>query len=158
MDKHRKLIERVKSTLDCRTNTELAERLNIHVNQVYRWQKSGFYPSTLALINELLNWAGSKEETNTVIDYAKVLEARDRIKLRTGFNDIEITELRRELRCNLDTLKEFILEKSRQGMAVLTMGDWSLSDEPTREGVIYQRGKPYLMVRFKEPQERQLTC
>jgi hypothetical protein len=48
----------------------------------------------------------------------------------------------------MDALKHFLLDESRQGRAVLTLGDWSVSSEETRAGAIELFGKPHLLVRL----------
>jgi len=79
-----------------------------------------------------------------------VLEAYMRVKQRSGFSNIEIYELQQELGAPMDQVKEFLLQESKQGRVILGLGDWSLSSEETRSGAVYMRGKPHLLVRFKE--------
>jgi len=80
----------------------------------------------------------------------RVLEAYHQVCQRIGFSNVEIYDLQQALGIPMKQMKEFLLEESRQGRAVLSLGDWSLSSEETRSGVIYMGGKSYLLVRFKE--------
>ena len=79
----------------------------------------------------------------------RVMAAYLELKLSGGFSDVEIYSLQQKAGVDMDALKEFLLEKSRQGRAVLSGGDWSMSSEGVRSGAIYLRGRPHLMVRFK---------
>ncbi len=79
-----------------------------------------------------------------------VLEAYMRVKQRSGFSNVEIYELQQELGAPMEQLKEFLLQESKQGRVILGLGDWSLSSEETKSGAVYMRGKPHLLVRFKE--------
>ena len=80
----------------------------------------------------------------------QVLAAYRKVRQRIGFSDVEIYELQQESGCDTDSLKNFLLEESREDRAVLSFGDWSLSSEETRSAAIHIRGKTYLLVRFKE--------
>jgi len=85
-----------------------------------------------------------------VLGRPQVLGAYRRVKERLGYSNVEIYELQRELGAPMDQLKEFLLEGSRRGTAVLSLGDWSLSSEETRSGAIDIFGKPHLLVRFRD--------
>lgn len=78
-----------------------------------------------------------------------VLTAYRKLKARTKFPDVEIYALQQEIGSDMGDLKAFLLEESRKGNAVLSIGDWSLSDENVRSGAIYIRGKAHLLVYFK---------
>lgn len=93
-----------------------------------------------------------KEETPPFLELTKeqVLEAYQTVRQRIGFSNVEIYELQQELDAPMEQVKDFLLEESRQGRAVLGLGDWSLSSEETRSGAIYLRDKPHLLVRFKK--------
>ncbi|MBF0609273.1 MAG: hypothetical protein SFH39_10300 [Candidatus Magnetobacterium sp. LHC-1] len=78
-----------------------------------------------------------------------VLAAYERVKERCGFSDdVEIADLREDLKVSQGQLEAFLRQESRQGKAVLSQGDWSLSDDKTRSGAINLFGKPHLLVRF----------
>jgi hypothetical protein len=80
----------------------------------------------------------------------EVLDAYRRLKERLGYSNVEIYELQKELGAPMHQLKAFLLEESRRGTAVLSLGDWSLSSEETRSGAIDLFGKPHLLVRFRD--------
>jgi hypothetical protein len=80
----------------------------------------------------------------------EVLDAYRRVKERLGYSNVEIYELQKELGAPMDHMKAFLLEENRQGNAVLSLGDWSLSSEDTRSGAIDLFGKPHLLVRFRD--------
>ncbi len=83
----------------------------------------------------------------------EILKAYHNIRQRIGFSNIEIYELQKELGAHINELKEFLLEESRNGRAVLTLSDWSIASEEVRSGAIYLGGKPHLLVRFEEQKE-----
>ncbi|MBF0537470.1 MAG: hypothetical protein HQL03_04355 [Nitrospirae bacterium] len=80
----------------------------------------------------------------------QVLAAYEKVKERCGFSDVEIADLRDELSVTQGQLEAFLLQESRQGKAVLSQGDWSLSDDKTRSGAIRLFGKPHLLVRLEK--------
>ena len=82
------------------------------------------------------------------LDRGELLAAYQRLVRRLGYTNVEISALRREAGCSMDLLKQFLLEASRQGRAVLSLGDWSVSSEETRAGAVELFGKPHLLVRL----------
>jgi hypothetical protein len=82
------------------------------------------------------------------LDRREILAAYQRLARRLGYSNVEISGLRREAGCSMDSLKGFLVEESRQGRAVLSLGDWSVSSEETRAGAIELFGKPHLLVRL----------
>ena len=87
-------------------------------------------------------------EAPEVLRREQVLDAYDRAKHRIGYSNVPIYELQMELGVPFSLLKAHILEESRRGNAVLSVGDWSLSSEEIRSGVIEIGGYRYLLVRF----------
>ncbi len=81
---------------------------------------------------------------------AEVLAAYETVKLRGGFSDVKIYDLQRAARVPMDQLKTFLLGMSREGRAVLSLGDWSLSSPEVRSGAVEIHGRPHLLVRFKK--------
>ena len=77
-----------------------------------------------------------------------VMSAYSRVKARLGYSNITIYELQQELGVPMGELKRFIVEEARTGGAALSIGDWSLSSEAVRSGVIELGGYRYLLVRF----------
>jgi len=84
------------------------------------------------------------------LDKSAVFSAYLRVRARLGYSNVEISELQRELAVPMDRLKTFLLEQSRLGNVVLSLGDWSVSSEAVRAGAIELYGRPHLLVRFKE--------
>ena len=82
------------------------------------------------------------------VDRRGIRAAYQRLARRLGYSNVDISGLRREAGCSMDALKHFLLDESRQGRAVLTLGDWSVSSEETRAGAIELFGKPHLLVRL----------
>lgn len=82
------------------------------------------------------------------IERPLVRAAYRRLASRLGYRNVEISELQRELGIPMEELKRFLLEESRQGHAVLSLGDWSLSSEAIRSGAIELFGRPHLLVRL----------
>ena len=80
-----------------------------------------------------------------------------------GFSDVSIIDLYERFNklhpISLDGFKLYLKELGREGQAVFSLGDWSLSDERTRSGVIemsdpasertWGHGRRNLLVRFK---------
>ncbi len=83
-------------------------------------------------------------------DRQAVAAAYRRLRQRLGYGNVEIAELRREAGCTLDALKEFLIEESRAGRAVLSLGDASVSNEESRAAAVELFGKPHLLVRLDE--------
>jgi transcriptional regulator with XRE-family HTH domain len=48
------MIEEIKKALGCKTDSELARKLQVDRNTVWRWKNNGFHPSTKRLILLLL--------------------------------------------------------------------------------------------------------
>jgi hypothetical protein len=82
------------------------------------------------------------------VDPVLVRAAYKRLRSRLGYRNVEISELQREVGIPMDALKRFLLEESRQGQAVLSLGDWSVSSDEIRAGAIDLFGRPHLLVRF----------
>lgn len=82
------------------------------------------------------------------VDSRLVQAAYQRLRSRLGYRNVEISELQRELGIPMDALKRHLLEESREGRAVLSLGDWSVSSDTIRAGAIELFGQPHLLVRF----------
>jgi hypothetical protein len=82
------------------------------------------------------------------VDPRLVQTAYQRLRFRLGYRNVEISELQRELGIPMDALKRHLLEASREGRAVLSLGDWSVSSDAIRAGAIELFGQPHLLVRF----------
>jgi hypothetical protein len=93
-------------------------------------------------------------QPSTALNRGLVMEAYQRVSRRTGYSNIPIYELQQECRMPLEQIKALILEESRNGNAVLSLGDWSLSSEAVRSAAIDIRGDRYLLVRFKNSASR----
>ena len=65
------------------------------------------------------------------------------MKAQSGFSSVEISKLRDELGIGQKELETILLKESKQGNAVLSFGDWSLSSEEIRSGAINIDGKPH---------------
>jgi hypothetical protein len=77
-----------------------------------------------------------------------VMDAYRQVKQRLGYSSIPIYDLQQKLESPMDMVKRFLVEEARQGRAFLSVGDWSLSSEDVRSGVIELGGYRYLLVRF----------
>ena len=84
------------------------------------------------------------------LEKSAVFTAYLRVRARLGYSNVEISELQRELAAPMERLKDFLLEQSRLGNAVLSLGDWSVSSEAVRAGAIELYGRPHLLVSFKQ--------
>jgi len=84
------------------------------------------------------------------LDKRAAFTAYLRVRSRLGYSNIEISELQKELGVPMDRLKGFLLEQSRLGNVVLSLGDWSVSSEAVRAGAIELYGRPHLLVSFKQ--------
>lgn len=82
------------------------------------------------------------------VDRGTILAAYRRLAQRLGYRNVEIAALRREAGCPMESLKLFLLEESRRGRAVLSLGDGSVSSEETRSGAVELFGRPHLLVRL----------
>ena len=90
------------------------------------------------------------QEQELALDKSTVFEAYLRVRSKLGYSNIEISELLKELGVPMDLLKTFLLEQSRLGNVVLSLGDWSVSSEAVRAGAIELFGRPHLLVSFKQ--------
>lgn len=61
-------------------------------------------------------------------------DAYDSLKVKTGYSNVPIADLRDELGVSQSAIEEMLKELSKKGKAVLTSGDWSLSDAKIRSG------------------------
>jgi hypothetical protein len=84
------------------------------------------------------------------LDKSTALTAYLRVKSRLGYSNVEISELQKELDVPMDRLKSFLLEQSRLGNVLLSLGDWSVSSEAVRAGAIELYGRPHLLVGFNQ--------
>jgi hypothetical protein len=73
---------------------------------------------------------------------------KDLVRLR-GFPDVEIATLQRHSGLPMAALKDWLLAEHQNSRANFGTGDWSLSSEATRAGVIDMRGERYLLVRLE---------
>ncbi len=93
---------------------------------------------------------GGPPAEEPALDKSIVFTAYLRVRSRVGYSNVEISELRQELGVPMDRLKTFLLEQSRLGSVVLSLGDWSVSSEEIRSGAIELYGRPHLLVSFKQ--------
>jgi Plasmid replication region DNA-binding N-term len=79
-----------------------------------------------------------------------VLEAAYRRAVQAaGFSDVLVSELARELPAvPLEALKARLLRESREGRAVPSLGDWSLSSAEARAAAISINGRPHLRIKL----------
>ena len=82
------------------------------------------------------------------IDAGRFHEAYRLLAEQSGFPSVKIAALRRESGASLAGVHRWLLDEYRQGRAVFSFGDWSLSDEATRAGAIELRGERYLLVKL----------
>jgi len=84
------------------------------------------------------------------IDSDRIREAYRALVDQSGFTSVKIAALQREAGTTLVALQQWLLAEYQQGRAVLSFGDWSLSDEATRAAAIELRGERYLLVKLLE--------
>ncbi|MEJ2166086.1 MAG: hypothetical protein P8X90_11185 [Desulfobacterales bacterium] len=89
-------------------------------------------------------------QAKPALDKSTVFTAYLRVRNRLGYSNVEISALQKELDVPMDHLKAFLLEQSRLGNVVLSLGDWSVSSEAVRAGAIELYGRPHLLVSFKQ--------
>ncbi len=83
---------------------------------------------------------------------SKVMDAYAKVKARGKFSDVWISDLQEQAGIEMGTFKAFLLKESREGRAVLSLGDssLSLSTAANRAAAIVINGDSNLMVRFLE--------
>jgi len=118
--------------------THSSSIFHLHISTISR-----LFPST---DQELKSFSAPPK---TGMDKKKILNAYMKITSQTGYSNIEIYRLKQELGVGMDILEPFLLNESKQGDAVLSFGDWSLSSEEIRSCAIEIDGTPHLLVRFK---------
>ena len=62
MDDNARRVERIKKALGCKTDAELAERIQSHRPNVTRWKTRGFYPVQANLVDALLDELDAKDK------------------------------------------------------------------------------------------------
>ncbi len=102
------------------------------------------------LILSILPSETKEQEDMVELNRGQALEAYRKVKQRIGFSNVEIYELQQELGVPMDQVKEFLLEESREGRVILSVGEWSLASEKIRSGAVYLRDEPHFKVRFTE--------
>jgi hypothetical protein len=73
---------------------------------------------------------------------------------KTGFPAVSIGHLAKEAELPVDEVKKEVVRAWLKGDAVLSGGDWSLSDETTRAGAVEVQGDRMLQVRWLDPSFR----
>lgn len=89
------------------------------------------------------NEAGYPQVTNILRAYRETVN-------EFGYPDVLIHEVFLRLGGELKPLKQALMEACRSGLAVPSVGDWSLSSPEERNAALYINGHPHLRVRFKE--------
>jgi DNA-binding HxlR family transcriptional regulator len=84
------------------------------------------------------------------IDAGRICEAYRVLAEQSGFPSVKIAVLQRESGTQLAALQRWLRNEYQQGRAVLSFGDWSLSDEATRAAAIELRGESYLLVKLQQ--------
>jgi hypothetical protein len=79
-----------------------------------------------------------------------ILQAYRTLAERSGFSSVKIAALQRESAVALPELHRWLQDEYQHGRAVLSFGDWSLSDEATRAAALEIRGEHYLLVKLRE--------
>jgi hypothetical protein len=127
--------------------------------EIVRFQhgKSSLFASARALRGALGGEsAAALEPTSTLEPTAlsgeagggRIREAYRVLVAQTGFPSVKIAALQRESGAPLPVLQQWLRDEYQQGRAVLSFGDWSLSDEPTRAAALELRGERYLLVKL----------
>jgi len=86
--------------------------------------------------------------TSEGLDAGRIREAYRVLAEHSGFPSVKIAALQRESGAALTVLHRWLMEEHQQGRAVLSFGDWSLSDEAARVAAIELRGERYLLVKL----------
>ncbi|MGV3533997.1 MAG: hypothetical protein ACO1QR_16635 [Chthoniobacteraceae bacterium] len=93
------------------------------------------------------------ERAEGQIDEAAIRSAYERLVAQTRFPAVEIAALQQMAGLPLSSLQPWLLQEYHAGRAVLSAGDWSLSDESTRAAAIHDRGERFLLVRFSSERD-----
>ena len=86
--------------------------------------------------------------SSITIDAEKVRQSYQTLAAQSGFPSVKIDRLQRESGVPLPALQAWLRDEHQQGRAVLSFGDWSLSEESTRAAAIELRGERYLLVKL----------
>ncbi|MHA3771539.1 hypothetical protein ACXR0O_08380 [Verrucomicrobiota bacterium sgz303538] len=89
-------------------------------------------------------------ERHLTISPETVREAYRTVAARTGFPAVAIATLQQESGVPMEALKQWLIDEYKDGRAIFSFGDWSLSDETKRAGGIELNGERYLLVRLQE--------
>ncbi len=143
----RKVLTTKEKPLFARALAFLIERGDLHALTYGKKELYLHYPS---LGEQLAKPASCDETEPAALDPGALRDAYRRLVAQTRFPAIEIAALQREAGLAGGILRGWLLEEYQAGRVVLSAGDWSLSDEQTREGAIHDRGERFLLVRFHE--------
>lgn len=91
---------------------------------------------------------GSALNSPPTLDTSRVLQAYDQLVLRSGLPDVWICDLQRESGADLESLKTWLIEQSRQGRVAPSRGDWSLATPEQRSAALFINHEPFPRVRF----------
>lgn len=80
---------------------------------------------------------------------ADVLRAYRETVAEFAYPDVLIHEVFLRLGGDLEAFKAHLIQACRQGRAVASVGDWSLSSPEERKAALYINGHPHLRIRFE---------
>lgn len=89
-------------------------------------------------------------ETPRLFDGEAVAGTYNKLKSDSGYSNVPIADLRDALGVSQDEMAELLKELGRKGKAVVTKGDWSLSDDHLRSGAVKIRDHTYLLVKLNK--------
>ncbi|WP_395745632.1 hypothetical protein [Prosthecobacter sp.] len=106
-----------------------------------------------ASIRSCLNLNDAEPPTKTaeadhLIDEGVIRQAYDSLVQEAGYADVRISDLQQRSGVQLDTLKPWLLNQSREGRIAPTRGDWSLAGEDEKAAAIQIDGQPHVRIRF----------
>jgi hypothetical protein len=93
--------------------------------------------------------AGVESSVDQAISNADVLRAYHETVAELGYPDVLIHEVFLRLGGDLDAFKTYLMDACRQGRALASVGDWSLSSPEERKAALYINGQPHLRIRFE---------
>lgn len=71
-----------------------------------------------------------------MVDYTTICSAYETISREYGYSFIRIHPLRVKLGLSVDEMKDILYKMSREGLALLSCGDWSVASEDERASSI----------------------
>ncbi len=84
------------------------------------------------------------------LDTRRLQQAYRQVAAQYSYPDVPIARVHRASGGELSQFKAALLQACREGLAVASIGDWSLASDEERGAAIEINGRPHLRIRFRQ--------